>query len=236
MALLELESVSVNYGAIQAVRSISLAVNEGEIVTLIGANGAGKSTTLRAVSRILNPREGRITFAGSDITRHSPDRVVKLGIAQCPEGRQVLARQSVRDNLELGAYVRRDRKGVRDDMERMFGLFPRLAERQGQLAATLSGGEQQMLAIARALMSRPRLLLLDEPSLGLAPLIVLEIFSIIRGLNAEGVTILLVEQNARLALQHSHRAYVLDAGKITLSGTAAELLDDERVLHAYLGD
>jgi branched-chain amino acid transport system ATP-binding protein len=234
--LLELESVSVNYGAIQAVRSISLAVEEGEIVTLIGANGAGKSTTLRAVSRVLAQREGRITFAGNDITRLSPDRVVKLGIAQCPEGRQVLARQSVRDNLELGAYVRRDRKGVRDDMERMFSLFPRLAERKGQLAATLSGGEQQMLAIARALMSRPRLLLLDEPSLGLAPLIVLEIFSIIRGLNAEGVTILLVEQNARLALQHSHRAYVLDAGKITISGSAAELLGDERVLHAYLGD
>jgi branched-chain amino acid transport system ATP-binding protein len=161
---------------------------------------------------------------------------VRLGIAHCPEGRQVLARQSVRDNLELGAYLRRDRRGVREELERMLRLFPRLAERQGQPAGTLSGGEQQMLAIARALMSRPRLLLLDEPSLGLAPLVVLEIFRVIGELNRQGVTILLVEQNARLALQHSHRAYVMEAGEITIAGTAPELLDDERVRHAYLGD
>jgi branched-chain amino acid transport system ATP-binding protein len=234
--LLELDRVSVNYGAIRAVCDLSLTVEEGEIVTLIGANGAGKSTTLRAVSRLLDPRSGQITFAGADITRLPADRVVRLGIAHCPEGRQVLARQTVRDNLELGGYVRRDRAGVHDDIQRMFRLFPRLGERARQPAGTLSGGEQQMLAIARALMSRPRLLLLDEPSLGLAPLIVREIFSIIRSLNAEGVTILLVEQNARLAMQHSHRAYVLETGQLVISGQARQLLDDERVLHAYLGD
>jgi branched-chain amino acid transport system ATP-binding protein len=234
--LLELDRVSVNYGAIRAVCDLSLTVEEGEIVTLIGANGAGKSTTLRAVSRLLDPRSGQITFAGADITRLPADRVVRLGIAHCPEGRQVLARQTVRDNLELGGYVRRDRAGVHNDIQRMFRLFPRLGERARQPAGTLSGGEQQMLAIARALMSRPRLLLLDEPSLGLAPLIVREIFSIIRSLNAEGVTILLVEQNARLAMQHSHRAYVLETGQLVISGPARQLLDDERVLHAYLGD
>lgn len=235
MALLELDNLSINYGAIQAVRNLSLEVNEGEVVTLIGANGAGKSTTLRAVSRLLKPREGSIRFDGRDITGKAPDAVVRLGIAQSPEGRQVLARQSVQDNLELGAYVRRDRHAIRDDMARMYRLFPRLEERRDQSAGTLSGGEQQMLAIARALMSRPRLLLLDEPSLGLAPLIVLEIFSIIRNLNAEGVTILLVEQNAKLAMQHSHRTYVLEAGQITFSGASQALLEDERVLHAYLG-
>jgi len=233
--LLELDKVSVNYGAIRAVCDLSLTVEEGEIVTLIGANGAGKSTTLRAVSRLLDPSNGTITFAGADITRLPADRVVRLGIAHCPEGRQVLARQSVRDNLELGGYVRRDRAGVRDDIRRMFQLFPLLGERERQPAGTLSGGEQQMLAIARALMSRPRLLLLDEPSLGLAPLIVREIFSIIRSLNAEGVTILLVEQNAHLAMQHSNRAYVLESGQLVISGPARQLLDDERVLHAYLG-
>lgn len=236
MALLELDNLSVGYGAIRAVRGISLTVEEGEIVTMIGANGAGKSTTLRAVSRLLDPREGRILFAGTDITRLPPDRVVRLGIAHSPEGRQVLARQSVRDNLELGAYLRRDRPGVREDMERMFRLYPRLAERERQPAGTLSGGEQQMLAIARALMSRPRMLILDEPSLGLAPLVVMEIFGVIGELNREGMTILLVEQNARLALQHSHRAYVLEAGEIAISGSAPELLDDERVRHAYLGE
>jgi len=235
MALLELDSLSVNYDAIQAVRDLDLKVDEGEVVTLIGANGAGKSTTLRAISRLIRPREGKIRFDGREITGLTPDAVVRLGIAQVPEGRQVLARQSVQDNLELGAYVRKDRAAIREDMERMYVLFPRLRERRDQLAGTLSGGEQQMLAIARALMSRPRLLLLDEPSLGLAPLIVLEIFSIIRNLNAEGVTILLVEQNAKLAMQHSHRTYVLEAGQITFHGASQELLQDERVLHAYLG-
>ena len=236
MALLELDSLSVGYGAIRAVREISLSVEEGEIVTLIGANGAGKSTTLKAVSRLLRPSAGRIHFAGKDLTRSAPDEVVREGIAHCPEGRQVLVRQSVRDNLELGGYVRRDRAGVADDIQRMFRLFPRLEERSRQSAGTLSGGEQQMLAIARSLMSRPRLLLLDEPSLGLAPLIVREIFAIIRDLNREGMTILLVEQNARLAMQHSRRTYVLEAGQVTISGPSAELIDDQRVRQAYLGE
>jgi branched-chain amino acid transport system ATP-binding protein len=236
MALLELDSMSVAYGAIRAVREVSLHVEEGEIVTLIGANGAGKSTTLKAVSRLVKPSAGRIAFAGGDLARLAPDEVVRQGIAHCPEGRQILVRQSVSDNLELGGYIRSDRAGVAEDIRRMFRLFPRLEERSRQSAGTLSGGEQQMLAIARALMSRPRLLLLDEPSLGLAPLIVREIFAIIRDLNRDGMTILLVEQNARLAMQHAHRTYVLDAGQVTISGPSADLIDDERVLHAYLGE
>ncbi|HIJ94981.1 MAG TPA: ABC transporter ATP-binding protein [Desulfuromonadales bacterium] len=235
MALLELENVSVAYGAIQAVRNLNLEVHEGEIVTLIGANGAGKSSTLRAISRLLKLQAGRIRFDGRDISDSASHAVVRAGIAQSPEGRQVLTKQSVQDNLELGAYVRHDRAAIKDDIERMYRLFPRLGERKQQSAGTLSGGEQQMLAIARALMSRPRLLLLDEPSLGLAPLIVLEIFSIIRELNSEGTTILLVEQNAKLAMQHAQRTYVLEAGQITFSGLSRELLTDERVLHAYLG-
>ena len=235
MPLLEIERLSVNYGAIQAVRDLSLHVDEGEIVTLIGANGAGKTTTLRAVSRMLRPVAGSLRFGGRDITRIPADEAVKIGIAQSPEGRQVLARQSVQDNLELGAYTRSDAAGVRQDIERMYGRFPRLGERRNQLAGTLSGGEQQMLAIARALMSRPKLLLLDEPSLGLAPIIVREIFDIIRELNEQGTTILLVEQNAKLAMQASHRTYVLEAGQLTFSGPSAELINDERVLHAYLG-
>jgi branched-chain amino acid transport system ATP-binding protein len=235
MALLELKNLSINYGAIEAVRDLYLEVNTGEVVTLIGANGAGKSTTLRAVSRLLKLRKGSIHFDGREITRQAPDAVVRMGIAQSPEGRQVLARQSVLGNLELGAYVRKDRAGIKSDISKMFQLFPRLEERKDQSAGTLSGGEQQMLAIARAMMSRPKLLMLDEPSLGLAPMIVLEIFSIIRNLNSEGTTILLVEQNAKLAMQHSSRTYVLDAGQITFSGPSQELLSDERVLHAYLG-
>lgn len=236
MALLELKNMSINYGAIQAVRNLDLEVHAGEIVTLIGANGAGKTTTLRAISRLLKVREGNISFNGADITRQPPDAVVRIGIAQSPEGRQVLARQSVLDNLKLGAFVRKDHAGINDDIKKMFSLFPRLEERQHQSAGTLSGGEQQMLAIARAMMSRPKLLMLDEPSLGLAPLIVLEIFSIIRNLNENGTTILLVEQNAKLAMQNSHRTYVLEAGQITFSGPSSDLLSDERVLHAYLGD
>ena len=235
MPLLELDNMSVNYGAIQAVRNITLEVNGGEIVTLIGANGAGKTTILRSISRMLKAREGTIRFNGEEITGLSPDKVVRMGIAQCPEGRQVLARQTVRDNLELGAYVRRDCQGIQQDIARMFERFPILAQREKQPAGTLSGGEQQMLAMARALMSRPKLLLLDEPSLGLAPLIVLNIFNIIKELNGEGVTILLVEQNARLAMQQAHRTYVIEAGQITLSGNSSALLDDERVLQAYLG-
>ena len=233
--LLEVNNLSVNYGGIQALQDVTLAVQPGEAVTLIGANGAGKSTALRAISRLLRPRAGQIVYDGRDIGRLRPDEVVRLGIAQCPEGRRVLARQSVFDNLLLGAYTRSDRAQIKADIERQFASFPQLAERRDQLAGTLSGGEQQMLAIARALMSRPRLLLLDEPSLGLAPLIVRGIFSIIRELRSTGMTILLVEQNATLALQQADRGYVLEAGRVTISGPAAELLTDERVRRAYLG-
>jgi branched-chain amino acid transport system ATP-binding protein len=233
--ILELRGVTVNYGGIRAIENIDLTINQGEVVTLIGANGAGKSTTLRAISRLVNPAAGTIIYAGKDITRARTDEVVSWGIAQSPEGRRVLARQSVIDNLRLGAYTRKDRGNLEADIQRQFELFPRLAERRHQQAGTLSGGEQQMLAIARAVMSRPRLLLLDEPSLGLAPLIVIEIFSIIRNLHAAGTTILLVEQNARLALQNADRGYVLEAGSITFAGPAADLLGDERVKQAYLG-
>ena len=233
--LLEVKGLFVNYGGIEALQDINLIVYPGEVVTLIGANGAGKSTTLRSISRLLNPRGGQIIYDGHDITRRRPDEVVRMGIAQSPEGRRMLSRQSVLDNLELGAYTRPDRGEVKADIERQFSRFPPLAERREQLAGTLSGGEQQMLAIARALMSRPRLLLLDEPSLGLAPLVVREIFSIIRELHTAGVTILLVEQNARLALQNADRGYVLDAGHITITGKAADLLTDARVRTAYLG-
>jgi len=233
--LLEIKSLYVNYGAIQALIDTNLVVNQGEIVTLIGANGAGKSTTLRAISRLINPSRGQIIYNGRDITRTRPDQVVNLGIAQSPEGRRVLARQTVLTNLELGAYTRSDRLGIKADIERQFLTFPRLGERRNQLAGTLSGGEQQMLAIARAVMSRPKLLLLDEPSLGLAPQVVREIFSVIRQLHESRVTILLVEQNASLALQTADRGYVLEAGQLILSGSASELLKDERVRKAYLG-
>jgi branched-chain amino acid transport system ATP-binding protein len=233
--LLEIRGMHVNYGGIQALQDINIVIGKGEVVTLIGANGAGKSTTLRAISRLLNPRGGTITYDGRDITRMRPDEAVRLGIAQSPEGRRMLARQTVLDNLLLGAYTRSNRIEINADIEQQFKRFPRLSERRGQLAGTLSGGEQQMLAIARALMSRPRLLLLDEPSLGLAPLVTREIFTIIRELHAAGVTILLVEQNANLALQNADRGYVLEAGRITIEGAAADLLKDERVRKAYLG-
>lgn len=232
--LLELKNVSLNYGGIQALNDINLEIFSGEVVSLIGANGAGKSSTLRAISRIVKTRAGSIIYDGKDITKAEASSVVKLGIAQSPEGRQVLARQSVRDNLEMGAYIRSD-KEIEADIEAQFKRFPRLLERRNQMAGTLSGGEQQMLAIARALMSRPKLLLLDEPSLGLAPIIVREIFNIIDELHASGTTILLVEQNARIALQHATRGYVLEAGRITISGAASELLNDARVKQAYLG-
>jgi branched-chain amino acid transport system ATP-binding protein len=233
--LLEIRGLRVNYGGIQALQAIDIVVRAGEVVTLIGANGAGKTTTLRAISRLIGPANGTITYGGRDITRLRPDEVVRLGIAQVPEGRRMLARQTVLDNLQLGAYTRSDRATISADIEQQFQRFPRLAERRSQLAGTLSGGEQQMLAIARALMSRPKLLLLDEPSLGLAPLVVRSIFEIIRDLHTAGVTILLVEQNANLALQHADRGYVLDAGQITIEGAAADLLADERVRKAYLG-
>lgn len=234
-SILEIKNLCVNYGGIQALKNINLVVNNGEIVTLIGANGAGKSTTLRAISKIVNPRSGEIIYQGRNIIRRQPHEIVQLGIAHCPEGRRVLARQTVYDNLLLGAYIHRDRAQIKADIERQFERFPRLAERRNQLAGTLSGGEQQMLAIARSLMSRPKLLLLDEPSLGLAPAIVREIFRIIENLRATGVTILLVEQNANLALQIADRGYVLEAGSIVLTGAASELINDERVKKAYLG-
>jgi branched-chain amino acid transport system ATP-binding protein len=233
--LLEVQNLSIRYGRVQALERVSLEVRAGEVVTLIGANGAGKSTTLRSISRIIPIHDGRITFEARDISGARPSDVVRLGIAQVPEGRRMLARQTVLDNLLLGAYTRSDTAGIQTDLERQFERFPRLAERRRQMAGTLSGGEQQMLAIARALMSRPRLLLLDEPSLGLAPLIVRNIFEIIRDLHAAGVTILLVEQNASLALQIADRAYVLEAGRLTIAGPAGELLTDDRVRRAYLG-
>ena len=233
--LLAVENLTIRYGRVQALEQVSLEVHAGEVVTLIGANGAGKSTTLRSISRIIPIHRGRIAFDARDISGARPSDVVRMGIAQVPEGRRMLARQSVVDNLLLGAYTRSDGAEIQADLERQFARFPRLAERRHQMAGTLSGGEQQMLAIGRALMSRPRLLLLDEPSLGLAPLIVRAIFQIIRDLHAAGVTILLVEQNASLALQIADRAYVLEAGRLTISGPAAALLSDERVQRAYLG-
>jgi branched-chain amino acid transport system ATP-binding protein len=233
--MLEISDLSVNYGGIKALQQVSLRVETGEIVTLIGANGAGKTTTLKTISRLLTAKTGRIIYQGQDITHLPPHEIVKRGIAHSPEGRRILARQTVLTNLQLGAYTRSDRLGVKSDIEEQWQLFPRLSERREQLAGTLSGGEQQMLAIARALMSRPKLLLLDEPSLGLAPQIVREIFSIIRQLNESGVTILLVEQNANLALETANRGYVLAAGRLTIAGKAGDLLKDERVKQAYLG-
>ncbi|AKV68613.1 MULTISPECIES: ABC transporter ATP-binding protein [Microcystis] len=233
--MLEINDLSVNYGGIKALQQVSLRVETGEIVTLIGANGAGKTTTLKTISRLLTAKTGRIIYQGQDITHLPPHEIVKRGIAHSPEGRRILARQTVLTNLQLGAYTRSDRLGVKSDIEEQWQLFPRLSERREQLAGTLSGGEQQMLAIARALMSRPKLLLLDEPSLGLAPQIVREIFSIIRKLNESGVTILLVEQNAHLALETANRGYVLAAGRLTIAGEAGDLLKDERVKQAYLG-
>lgn len=233
--LLLIQGLSVRYGGIQALQAIDLVIYPGEIVTLIGANGAGKSTTLRAISRLVDPYEGCIQYGDRPITRCRAPEVVRMGIAHSPEGRRVLARQTVLDNLMLGAYYRGDRLGIKSDLERQLLTFPRLAERRHQLAGTLSGGEQQMLAIARALMSAPKLLLLDEPSLGLAPTVVQGIFEIILNLRQMGVTILLVEQNAMLALQSADRGYVLEAGRITLSGKASDLILDERVKKAYLG-
>ena len=234
-ALLTISGLEVSYGGIRALQGIDLHVGTGEVVSLIGANGAGKSTTLKAISRIVKTRAGDIRFDGQSILSKRPEQVVAMGIAHSPEGRRVLTRLSVEDNLELGAFISKDRARTKTDIEAQFELFPRLRERRGQLAGTLSGGEQQMLAIARALMSRPRLLLLDEPSLGLAPIVVQEIFRIIDDLRARGVTILLIEQNANLAFRHSDRAYVLETGEIAMSGPASELLVDDRVREAYLG-
>jgi len=233
--LLEIENITLLYGRIQALHGISLTVNEGEIVALIGANGAGKSTTMRAVSGLRPVASGHIRFAGRDITRMRADLRVQLGMCQAPEGRGIFPGMSVLENLEMGAYTRRDRAAISSDLDRVFSLFPRLQERRRQVGGTLSGGEQQMLAVGRALMSRPRLLLLDEPSMGLAPMLIQQIFSIISEINEQGTTILLVEQNAQQALSRAHRAYVLETGRIVKSGTGRELLHDAAVQEAYLG-
>ncbi|MBP2663742.1 MAG: livF 7 [Firmicutes bacterium] len=235
MAMLKVDDINVYYGAIHALKGISVEVNQGEIVTLIGANGAGKSTTLRTISGLLKPKTGQIMFEGKNIAGMAAQNIVKLGISQVPEGRRVFAHMSVLENLDLGAYLRSDTKEIKADMDMVFGRFPRLAERRGQLAGTLSGGEQQMLAMGRALMSRPRILLLDEPSMGLAPLLVKEIFSIVKDINETGTTILLVEQNAHMALSIANKAYVLETGRVILSGDAKELAASEEIRKAYLG-
>jgi branched-chain amino acid transport system ATP-binding protein len=236
VSLLALEKIEVAYGGIRAVKGIDLAVERGETVCLIGANGAGKTTTLRAITGLVRAAAGRIRYDGEEIAKLRVHDIARRGLALVPEGRGVFPQLTIEENLAMGAYARNDRGAVRADVDRAYGLFPRLAERRRQTAGTLSGGEQQMLAIARALMSRPKLLLLDEPSMGLAPLMVEKIFEVIRAIAAEGVTLLLVEQNARLALESSHRGYVLEGGLVTLSGPAASLLTDPRVREAYLGE
>jgi len=234
--MLILENVSVNYDAIEALTDISLTVNQGEVVTLIGANGAGKTTTLRTITSLLSPRSGRVMYEGKEISGVASHNLVSMGIAMSPEGRGVFANLTVKENLEMGAYIRKDKKGIAEDMERGYVMFPRLKEREQQKAGTMSGGEQQMLAMARALMSRPRLLLLDEPSLGLAPLVVHTIFEAIDDIRSRGTTILLVEQNANAALHHSDRAYVLETGRIVIEGDSKVLADDPRIKEAYLGE
>ena len=234
--MLQVENVSAGYGNINVLNQINLNVNEGEIVTLIGSNGVGKSTTLRTISGLLRPTEGRIRFCEGDISQMTPHRIVDLGISHVPEGRNVFPRLTVKENLEIGAYIRRDRQEIRKDYTMVMETFPQLARRKRQTAGTLSGGEQQMLAMGRALMSRPRLLLLDEPSMGLAPLVVLGIFEIIKEVNRQGTTILLVEQNAQVALQTAHRGYVMETGRIILDDSADALLQNDQVRKAYLGE
>lgn len=234
--MLSLENVSVNYGAIEALTSISMHVEQGEVVTLIGANGAGKTTTLRTITGLLEPRQGRVVYEGKDISGKPTHKLVASGISMSPEGRGVFANLSVRENLRMGAYLNKDKRRIAADMERAFTMFPRLKERESQKAGTLSGGEQQMLAIGRALMSNPRLLLLDEPSLGLAPLVVHTIFEAIDAIRSKGTTILLVEQNAHAALHHSDRAYVLETGRIVMEGPSKDLAVDPRIKEAYLGE
>jgi branched-chain amino acid transport system ATP-binding protein len=233
--VLTVEGLECRYGKVAVVRDLSLEVGKGELVSLIGANGAGKTTTLRAISGVLAPSAGRIVFEGEDITRAPARRVLALGIAHCPEGRRVFPYMTVRENLEMGCYLRSDKAGIEADLERLYERFPILSERRAQAAGTLSGGEQQMLAISRALMSRPKLVLFDEPSLGLAPNVVERTFDIIRQIRAEGVTVVMVEQNALAALELSDRAYVLEQGRVSLAGTGRALLDDPHVRKAYLG-
>ncbi len=234
-AMLKIDDINVYYGAIHAIKGISLEVDEGEIVTLIGANGAGKSTILRTISGLLKPKTGKISFMDKEISGKKAHTIVKAGISQVPEGRRIFTNMTVLENLDLGAFIRSDKEGIKADMSHVFELFPRLYERKNQVAGTLSGGEQQMLAMGRALMSRPKLLLLDEPSMGLAPLLIKEIFSIIQNINKTGTTVLLVEQNANMALSIANRAYVLETGRITLSGDAKELAASEDIRKAYLG-
>ena len=235
MALLEVRHVDAHYGRVQALRDVTIDLDAGEVVALIGANGAGKTTTLRTISGLMHPSKGTIAFGAQDITRMQAAKIVTLGLCQSPEGRRLFPRLTVRDNLFMGAYTRRDRAGIASDLERVFTLFPRVKERQRQIAGTLSGGEQQMLAMGRALMARPKALMLDEPSLGLSPLLVETIFSIIREINSQGTPVLLVEQNANKALEVAHRGYVLETGVIVQSGTGKELLASEEVQKAYLG-
>ena len=234
-ALLTVENLTVHYGAIQALKGISFSVNEGEVITLIGSNGAGKTTTLHAISNIIKKTAGKVTFQDNEITSVPADAIVKTGLIQVPEGRRIFSNLTVRENLEMGAFTRKDKAGIKADMENVFELFPRLKERIKQLAGTLSGGEQQMLAMGRALMAKPKLLLLDEPSMGLAPILVDEIFSIIQKINKDGTTILLVEQNAFKALSIADRAYILETGSIVKTGNASDLISDDSVRSAYLG-
>jgi branched-chain amino acid transport system ATP-binding protein len=234
--ILELKNVHTFYGSIEALKGISIDVREGEIVTLIGANGAGKSTTLRSINGLNQPKEGSIVFRGKDITRTAPHHIVGMGISQSPEGRRLFPRMSVLENLEMGAFQRKDRSGIREDLDRVYGLFPRLAERKHQKAGTLSGGEQQMCAIGRALMARPQLLMLDEPSMGLAPIFVEKIFEIVSEINEQGTTILLVEQNALMALDAAQRGYVLETGRVALADDAKSLRENEQVRKTYLGE
>lgn len=233
--MLQINDIHVYYGNIHALKGISLEINQGEIVTLIGANGAGKSTLLRTISGLLKPKNGDILFEGQSVAGNGAQAIVKKGISQVPEGRRVFSNMSVEENLELGAYIRKDKQGIREDFDKVYQLFPRLHERRKQQAGTMSGGEQQMLAMGRALMARPRLLLLDEPSMGLAPLLVKTIFRIIKEINQSGTTILLVEQNANMALSIADRSYVIETGKIVLSGTPDELNQSEQIRMAYLG-
>ena len=235
MTMLEVKNIDVYYGNIQALKGVSVTVNEGEIVSLIGANGAGKSTLLKTLSGLLKPKSGGITFLGNSIAGKAAQGIVKSGISHVPEGRRVFANLTVEENLELGAFLRKDKKAIAEDMKKVYDTFPRLLERRKQMSGTLSGGEQQMLAMGRAIMAKPKLLLLDEPSMGLAPLMVKTIFGVIKDINAQGTTVLLVEQNAHMALSIAHRGYVIETGKVVLSGSAQELQSSEEIRKAYLG-